>query len=107
MDKKWDFCTWTNVHSGQNCLIRANGADEVCAEDQPRFFKFHIEDSTCTLRISDAQISDFSEWKCLIHSGTSVVEATISVTVYSPTKLDFKTKPTYRLIEGKNNLFRF
>ena len=101
VDQKWDFCTWTNVHSGQKCLIRANGPDEVCAEDQPRFFKFHIEDNTCTLRISDAQIPDFSEWKCLIHSGTSFVEATINVTVYSPTKLDFKTKPTYRLIEGK------
>ena len=101
VDQKWDFCTWTNLHSGQKCLIRANGPDEVCAENQPRFFKFHINENTCTLRISDAQIPDFSAWECLIHSGTSFVEATINVTVYSPTRLDFKTKPTYQLVEGQ------
>ena len=108
VDKNWDFCTWTNINSDQKCLIVQDRPNSECGElrgqdiDHPRVFSYQINDQTCTLRISDAIIQDNAEWKCLIHSGVALVEATINITVYSPTKLAFQTRPDRAVKAGKS-----
>ena len=111
VDKNWDFCTWTNINSDQKCLIVQNRANSECTElrgteiDHPRVFSYQINDKTCTLRISDAIIQDNTEWRCLIHSGVALVEATVNVTVYSPTTLGFQSKPNRAVRAGKWLIF--
>ena len=105
VDEKWDFCSWTNLNTNGKCLVVDGIDDKECTDlnhgDEPRVFSFRINEKTCTLRISEATLDDHAQWKCLIHSGISHVEASLNVTVYSPTQLDFKTRPNRRVTKGK------
>jgi hypothetical protein len=105
VDQKWDFCTWTHMGSGKKCRQIAGQASSTCkidlgGTDAPRIYNYNSDDRTCTLRISDAKIQDFSSWECLLREGYQIADKIINVTVYSRTVLDFKTKPHRQLTVG-------
>ena len=113
-DENWDFCTWTNINSDKKCrIVQDNSHKKECLDlrgsdiDHERVWSYHINNNTCTLRIADAITEDSSQWNCLIHSGVALVEATINVTVYTPTKLDFKTRPHRAVHAGNFSHFRY
>ena len=58
-------------------------------------------DNECTLRISQAQLEDHSQWKCYVYYYTDEeATATINVTVFWPTVPEFRTKPHRVFQEG-------
>lgn len=113
-DQEIEFCKWTHKSSGQSCRIvldenlENNNDNKLCfptlqPKDRLRINKYYKDGKVCTLRISDAQPEDFSQWQCDLLSklDNHQASALINVTVFSPTKLEFKTKPKRRVIAGK------
>ena len=105
VDEAWDFCKWT--HSGQTCFLNSNDEKgKECHElrgpsDNERVFNYQEDETSCNIRISNAIPFDAGDWTCRIFKDSDSVEATIQTTVYSPTRLEFKTRPHRRLSEGK------
>ena len=68
-----------------------------------RIVAYKEKDNECTLRISQAQIEDSSQWKCFVFGkdeGKGSVEATINVTIFWSTKPSFRTRPHRVFTEG-------
>lgn len=107
VNEAWDFCTWYNLEEeASKCRTQRGNEGTECSDftfdsDHQRVFSYHIADTTCTLRFSDAVKKDFATWKCRVIKDEKSVEATINVTVYTPTRLNFKTKPHHQVYAGQ------
>lgn len=107
VNERWDFCTWYNVKTGSKCQSQGGAEGAECqmfafGSDHPRVFSYNVAEQTCTLRFSDAVKEDFGTWKCrVLKDGGGNAETNINVTVYSPTKLSFKTKPHHKVYAGQ------
>ena len=108
-DVPYSTCTWKNLKTQSYCTNFNDEENKVCKINidtwlvENRIVAYKEKDNECTLRISQAQIEDSSQWKCFVFGkdeGKGSVEATINVTIFWSTKPSFRTRPHRVFTEG-------
>ena len=107
-DVPYSTCTWKNLKTQSYCTNFNDEENKICKINidtwlvENRIVAYKEKDNECTLRISQAQIEDSSQWKCIVFGkeGKESSEATIDVTVFWSTKPSFRTRPHRVFTEG-------